>query len=79
MKLWAKPISFEWPFLQSYMREYGVEFPVAYWNCVDVNSYIDGRRPGNNRKKFWESIEFEGDAHNAIFDVIHQIKGVFAA
>lgn len=79
VKLFAKPISFEWPFLQSYMREYGINFPIPYWNCVDVNSYIDGKIPGNNRKKYWEGIEFDGDKHNALHDVIFQIKGLFAA
>lgn len=78
VRLFAKPISFEWPFIQSYMREYGVEFPIAYWNCIDLNSYIYGRGHPD-RKKFWDKIEFEGDAHNALHDVIHQIKGAFTA
>jgi DNA polymerase III alpha subunit (gram-positive type) len=78
VRLWAKPISFEWPFLQSYMREYTVLMPIPYWNCMDLNSYINGR--GHlDRKAFWAEIPFEGDQHNALFDVIHQIKGAFAA
>jgi DNA polymerase III alpha subunit (gram-positive type) len=80
VRLWAKPISFEWPFLQSYMREYGVEMPIPYWNCEDLNSFIDGRsRVYRSRKDFWADIPFEGDQHNALHDCIHQIKGAFAA
>lgn len=76
VRLWAKPISFEWPFLQSYMKEYGVEFPIPYWNCMDLNSYINGRGV-DDRKEFWKKIPFDGDAHNALHDVLHQIKGAF--
>lgn len=78
VRIWAKPISFEWPFLQSHMKEYGVDMPVPYWNCMDLNSYINGRGH-DDRKAFWNEIEFEGDAHNALFDVLHQIKGAFKA
>lgn len=77
VKLVAKPISFEWPFIQSLFKQYGTQFPISYWNCVDLNSYIEGR--GHDRKSFWKGIEFEGDAHNALYDVIHQIKGMFEA
>jgi len=78
VRLWAKPISFEWPFIQSYMREHRVTFPIGYWNCVDLNSYINGRGH-DDRKAFWNNIEFQGDQHNALHDVIHQIQGAFAA
>jgi hypothetical protein len=79
VRLWAKPIHFEWPFLQSYLAEHYGTMPIPYWNCVDLNSWIDGRIPGNVRKDFWQKIPFEGDAHNALHDVLHQIKGAFVA
>lgn len=77
LRLWAKPISFEWPLLQSYMRQYQKQMPVAYWQCVDLNSFIEGR--GHERKEYWKGIEFQGDAHNALHDVLHQIEGAMRA
>jgi DNA polymerase III alpha subunit (gram-positive type) len=77
VRLWAKPTSFESPFLESYFRTHGIKNPFQYWKSVDLNSYIEGR--GHNRNDFWKNIEFEGDKHNALYDVIHQIKGALSA
>lgn len=71
--LWAKPISFEWPFLQSYFKEYGVASPFHYSDCKDLRSVLYARgMPTLDRDH-----PFEGPAHNAIFDVLHQIEVLF--
>jgi 3' exoribonuclease, RNase T-like len=77
VRLWAKPLSFEDPFLQSYFKQFDITYPFKYWKSMDLNSYIEGR--GHDRSEFWETIEFEGDKHNALFDVLHQIKGALQA
>lgn len=77
VRLWAKPTSFESPFLESYFRQFGLQNPFKYYESVDLNSYIRGR--GHDRDVFWKEIPFEGPEHNALFDVLHQIKGAFSA
>lgn len=73
-RLWAKPISFEWPFLQSYARQYNVELPFHYRNAVDLNSFTRGLSRQISDEPFGYDLPMEGDAHNALDDVFHQIK-----
>lgn len=78
VRLWAKPTSFEFPFLTSYYKQFGLPMPFHYRHAVDVNSYIRGR--GHmDIDGFWKAIPFQGQAHNALHDVLHQIHGVFEA
>ncbi|MDH7796463.1 MULTISPECIES: 3'-5' exoribonuclease [unclassified Beijerinckia] len=73
IRFWAKPISFDWGFMDSYFRQFMIQNPLRYYNAVDVRSYITGR--GHTEPLEWEQqFEFVGEAHNAIFDVLHQIK-----
>jgi DNA polymerase III alpha subunit (gram-positive type) len=76
--LWAKPLSFEWPFIQSYFREYEVTNPFFFRNANDMNSWIRARHFPDLPPPYEKEIEFEGDAHNAIYDCFHQIKALFA-
>ena len=71
--LWAKPTHFEFPFLQSYAAMTGAQLPFAYWAANDLNSWC--RAHGHDRLD--KDLEFEGDEHNALHDVLHQIKTVF--
>lgn len=72
---WAKPITFDFPFIASYMRRYGFGMPYHFSKARDVRSFCAGlafpNPPISDR-----DIAFEGDAHDAIFDVLHQIKYV---
>ena len=76
-RLWAKPTTFEFPMLSSYFRQFDVTNPFHYRYCTDVQSYILGR--GKNIDEVFKAIPFEGDAHNALHDVLHQIRMVFEA
>lgn len=78
-RMWAKPIHFEFPFLSSYFKDFQVYNPFHYRVARDCRSYMDGlhrKTPGNFIEE--KNIPFEGDAHDALFDVFHQIKWVFA-
>lgn len=71
--LWAKPVSFEWPFLQSYYRDYEVAMPFFYSDCQDLRSWCRARgMPLLDRE-----LDFVGDAHNALHDVLHQVNTLF--
>jgi len=73
--LWAKPISFEYPFLESYFAEYGIAKPFAYWDCKDLRSITWALGQPNLDRE----LPFSGDAHNALHDVLHQIVTLFTA
>jgi hypothetical protein len=77
VRLWAKPTSFEFPFLQSYFQQFGYPMPFSFREAKDVNTYIFAK--GHQPHKFAKGIEFQGDCHNALHDVLHQIKLVLNA
>jgi len=73
---WSKPLSFDYPFVASYFARYGWPMPYHHSTARDVRSFCAGvtfPNPPISDK----DLEFQGDAHNAIFDVLHQIKYVF--
>lgn len=77
-RFWAKPLSFDWPFVASYLSDYEIANPCHFRWATDQNSYIRGlaRDPGVEQHK----VPFEGgDAHNALYDVINQINTLFKA
>ena len=80
-RLWAKPIHFEYPFLQSYARQFGVEMPFHYRSAVDLNSFTRGMQhnPGAVPIDVQFKMTFEGEQHNAVDDVLHQIKQALSA
>lgn len=71
--LWAKPVSFEQPFLQSYFRDFGVNNPFHYSESQDLRSWCRARGMPNLDRE----LPFSGTAHNALDDVIHQIAVLF--
>lgn len=78
-RMWAKPISFEFPFISHYLRDLGIGNPFHYRESVDVNSFVRGMFQDPSHDGFDKVIPFDGDAHDAIFDVFHQIKAVLYA
>jgi hypothetical protein len=73
-RLWAKPSHFEFPMIQSYSRQFGIDLPFHYRNVVDLNSFCRGLANDPGRKPLDTQIPFTGKVHNAIDDVGHQIK-----
>ena len=77
-RFWAKPIHFDYPFVQSYLSQFGIANPFHFRWATDVNSYIRGMANNPDVEQF-KTGTFHGDAHNAIFDVINQIDALFQA
>ncbi len=78
LRFWAKPISFDWPFVQSYLRQYEISNPFHYRNAMDLNTFIRGI---TTRTWVVPEIDYEmaGDAHHALMDCVNQIGLLFAA
>lgn len=78
-RLWAKPISFEWPYLQSYGRQFGRALPFHYRNAVDLNSFCRGLAGDPSRKPLDKEIPFTGEQHDALDDTFHQVLVALSA
>jgi DNA polymerase III alpha subunit (gram-positive type) len=78
-RLWAKPVHFEYPFLQSYGRMFQNPLPFHYRNAVDLNSFTRGLMKDPKADSLDRDVPFVGNAHNAIDDVLHQIKVALTA
>ena len=76
--LWAKPSHFEYPFIESYFKEFKMLNPFHYRLCNDLNSFARGKYFPQSPPDFEKEIEFEGPSHDAIYDVFHQLKVLFA-
>ncbi len=77
---WANRNGFDFMFLQSYFGDLGLPFPIKYWDTVDLLSYVRGLYKGKGlpmRSK--KSVPFEGTAHDAVDDVLHQLKYLLMA
>lgn len=72
---WSKPLSFDFPFVASYFRDYEMGMPFPFWLARDLRSFIAGRNPNFDEK----TVPFQGPAHDALFDTLHQIALLFAA
>lgn len=77
LRFWAKPIHFDWGFVASYYKEFGMMNPFHFRVATDMNSYIRGY--GRDPDIVDHRTEFKGDAHNALYDVLNQIDSLFQA
>lgn len=76
---WSKPTHFDHSFLSTYFRQYELGNPFHFRAATDMNSFIRGRYFPRT-PPLWETIlPFDGDAHNALMDCLHQIKTLFKA
>lgn len=72
---WSKPTTFDFMFIQSYVKDYELAMPWSFRRANDMNSFLRALYFPNPIPP--TDIEFGGDAHNALFDVLHQIKELF--
>ena len=75
LHFWSKPLSFDFPFVASYFREHGLPNPYPFWLGRDLRTHIFAVAPDFDEGE----VPFEGEVHNALFDVLHQIKLLYAA
>lgn len=77
LRFWAKPSHFDYSFVQNYLNQYEVYNPYHFRWATDLNSFIRGRANSSQVEQF--KNDFQGDAHNALFDCINQIDCLFKA
>lgn len=77
----AKPLKFDWPFVESHFLELDIPFPFAHHRCMDMHSWISGLRGDCERTDIESEVPFPagGEAHNALHDAAWQIDCMFHA
>lgn len=75
LHFWSKPLSFDFPIIQSYFREFELPMPFDFRKGRDLRTHIAAVAPQFDER----SVPFEGDVHNSLFDTLHQIKMLYAA
>lgn len=78
-RFWAKPLSFDFPFVSSYMTQFGYQMPYHYRHARDMNTWIAALRGQGPAHVNMDHVEFTGKAHNALVDCVNQLKVLFAA
>lgn len=74
-RFWAKPVSFDFPFVSSYFHDFELSCPFDFRAAVDLRSWARGRFEVSGVESFdTANLPFEGTEHNALFDTLHQVK-----
>lgn len=83
LKFWAKPTHFDHSFVSSYFRDCELSNPFHFRIARDLNTFIEALFYGvpNAEELIHQAhnIDFEGDAHNALADSLHQLTVLFKA
>lgn len=79
LRFWSRG-SFDWAFVSSYCEQYELEMPHKFWEARELRSYLAGLRGTAEEPDMkWCANTVKGDAHNALFDVVVQLKQLFSA
>lgn len=73
LQFWAKPTSYDHAYLTHWFKMFGLDIPCHFRFARDLNSFMAGLA-GDPEHPSYADVPMEGDAHNAIFDVLHQIR-----
>ncbi|MES0183298.1 3'-5' exoribonuclease [Mesorhizobium sp. C386A] len=74
--LLGQATSFDYSFIQSYFRQFNLHLPFHYRYAATEQLH---RRHATEPDHPEINVPFSGDVHNALHDVLHQIKTVFVA
>ena len=77
LRFWGKPTIFDFSFIDSYCKDYGLPMPFHWRTARDLNSFIAGLRH-NAEHPDTDYVEFDGTPHDAQDDTFHQIKILFS-
>lgn len=72
LRFWSKPTHFDYNFLSSYFHDADLHHPFSYREATDMNSFLRGIYFPEPVTKL--DLPFDGIAHNAIDDTLHQIR-----
>lgn len=74
VQFWGKPTHFDYVFITSYLKMFGMENPCHFRYARDLNSFMAGLRGETAHPAYEDDPVMDGPAHDALFDTLHQIK-----
>jgi DNA polymerase III alpha subunit (gram-positive type) len=77
LRFWSRG-SFDWWFIQSYMSQYNLPMPFAFNKAMDLRAFQAGLF-GKPDEPDMSWLTHPGDAHNALYDCVVQLKRLFSA
>lgn len=81
-RFWAKPMSFDWPFVDSYFKQFDVINPMSFREAIDMRTYLRGVLNTWDLEevtRFEKSVPFQGREHDGLCDALHQVACVLTA
>lgn len=79
LRFWSRG-GFDFSFIGSYCEQYNLEMPHKFWEGRELRTFLAGLRGTAAEPDMkWCANTVKGDAHNALFDVVVQLKQLFAA
>lgn len=75
LSFWSKPTHFDFMFMASYFKDAGMDVPCHFRKANDLNTFVRAMYPKREVPDL--GIKMDGEAHNAIDDVLFQIKYLF--
>ena len=78
LRFWSKPTSFDFPFVASYFRQFGLPMPFHFRIARDMNSFISALK-GSPEPVRMQDVPFVGTVHDGLDDCIHQLTCLFEA
>jgi hypothetical protein len=77
LRLWAKPICFDYPFIESYFKEFSLDNPFGFRAVVDLRTYLCTKLGTWDIGDWEKSHRSTAVMHNALNDALHQVKLAF--
>lgn len=79
LQFWAKPAHFDHCFITNYLNMFGYDMPCSFRYARDMNTWIAALSGEVGHPTIEDTIEFDGPAHDALFDTIKQVKVLLEA
>jgi len=76
LRFWSKPLSFDWPFVAGYCADFNQPMPFDFRQANDMRAFMRGKCWPEPFKE--PQLTFKGIPHNALHDVLHQIRVLFS-
>lgn len=79
LRFWAKPTTFDWPFVASHYEQLDLKMPFLYRTARDMNSVIAALHGSAEHVSYEDIVPNVGQKHNALHDCAWQIDCLFHA
>lgn len=79
LRFWSRG-GFDWAFIASYCEQYELEMPHKFWEARELRTFLAALKGTADEPDMkWVADTVKGDKHNALFDVVVQLKQLFNA